>query len=81
MFERPAAVGTNEGVPRCSELFEVRRTKHIAATEKKTSQDLNASSTGVTVFLEGRNSRRLIPLRTLFSGCLLGGVFSEPGDF
>ena len=37
--------------------------------------------TGVTVFLEGRNSRRLIPLRTEISGCLLGGVFSEPGDF
>ena len=37
--------------------------------------------TGVTVFLEGRNSRILMPLRTKNCSCLLGGVFSEPGDF
>ena len=40
-----------------------------------------AVSTGVTVFLEGLNSRRLIPLRAEICSCLLGGVFSEPGDF
>ena len=49
----------------------------ICAIPKKSKTLL----TGVTVFLEGRNSRMLIPLRALFSGCLLGGVFSEPGDF
>ena len=37
--------------------------------------------TGVTVFLEGRNSRRLIPLRREICRCLLSGVFYEPGDF
>ena len=49
--------------------------------QKQKSRNLGLHGSGVTVFLEGRNSRRLIPLRRKFSGCLLGGVFSEPGDF
>ena len=40
---------------------------------------LGREVTGVTVFLEGRNSRRSIHLRAEICSCLLGGVFSEPG--